>query len=190
MNEPKLPPQKPESPEETRLRIDAEVRCRKIGDAIKGMLPKSTGFVLVTRSFGAPSERFKSTQYVASVNRDDAERLLNELLDYWRNGDLRFSEPTVKTATFLRESVHTVITSRRTPTDMIAELLAEATGAAQAFPDEAFATTHTEEECRDAAQECVTHAMTAAVIALALFQSFSMMAHQLDRARQQAETAS
>lgn len=93
------------SPAEMAYRVQGEGECRKIADVVATMLPASRGFVLVTADYG-DAESFSNTSYVARMRRDDAARLLSELLDNWRTeGKARVTEPSVETATFLRESV-------------------------------------------------------------------------------------
>jgi hypothetical protein len=187
----KMPNTRAETPEEVQYRLDGEKRCRAIADIARKMLPETTGFLLLTATVGGSGEPFQHTSYVSTFQRDDAERLLNEFLDYWREGENRFTEPTVKTATFLRERVYGIIAqSNATPADIVRALHADAQAALDIFPSEAWAAEHTEEECRTRARECVIHAMTAAVSGLALYQSFSMMERAVDADKRRQEAAS
>ena len=96
---------KHESPEEVQLRLHHEKECRRIAELVKGELPADRLFVLVTASLGGgPGAPFSSTDYVSTMQREDAGRLLTELLDHWRV-DGTLTEPSIQTATTLREEV-------------------------------------------------------------------------------------
>lgn len=111
-----------ESVAEKTFRLSSEAECRRIADVVAGMLPASRGFVLVTADYG-DAGAFSNTNYVARMRRDDAARLLTEMLDTWRvNGAAEVTEPSVQTATFLRESVHGMTD---VPTSTIATALPE-----------------------------------------------------------------
>lgn len=95
---------KEESPEEVRYRLDSETNCRKVAASITSQLAPGLGFILVTANYG--SGRFSNTSYVASIERDDAARLLSELLDHWRGEGDHVTEPTLETTTRVREQVY------------------------------------------------------------------------------------
>jgi len=97
---------KHETPEEIQLRLHHERECRRIADLIKAELPENRQFVLVTcTTGGGPDAPFSSLDYVASVEREDSARLLTELVDHWRNDAGTATEPSVQTATKMREMV-------------------------------------------------------------------------------------
>jgi hypothetical protein len=99
----------PEDESEKRYRLSSEAECRKVAALIKERLHEGMGFVLVTADIGeAPgggSKRYSNTSYVASVQRDDAARLLSELLDYWRDNGDHVTEPSPQTGARIREQV-------------------------------------------------------------------------------------
>jgi hypothetical protein len=90
-----------ETPEAREARLEAEAQTSGIAAAIKAMMPPGHVFVLVTASVGAGGH----SSYASTATRDDACRLLNELLDTWQYGHGLMAEPTTKTAAFLREQV-------------------------------------------------------------------------------------
>lgn len=95
-----------ETPEEVQLRLHHEKECRRISDIVKRELGADQGFVLVTATLGGgPNASFSSMQYMSSIERDDAARLLAELLDNWQSRGTG-TQPTVGTATMLRELVY------------------------------------------------------------------------------------
>ena len=96
---------KEETPEEVRYRLNSEANCRKIADVIRGHLFEGLGYVLITADYGE-GKRFSNASYVSSVNREDAARLLSEMLDYWRTGGTHVTEPTMETTTRVREQVY------------------------------------------------------------------------------------
>lgn len=97
-----------DGPAEQTYRIQGEAECRRIADLIRAELPKNRGFILVTADYGGGGEPFSNTHYVAGVMREDAQRLLTELLDYWGTEQGLACEPSVRTATALREGVFTI----------------------------------------------------------------------------------
>ena len=97
---------KPESPEEVQYRLQSEKDCRRIADLVKKEMPGGRIFVLVTADVGGgPDARFSNTAYVSTGQRDDCARLLTELLDHLR-ADGNTTEPTIQTATRMREAVY------------------------------------------------------------------------------------
>lgn len=95
-----------ESEAERQLRVHHERECRRIAELVKKELPESRLFVLVTATVGGgPEAKFSSMDYVSTIEREDSFRLLCELLDRWQESGIA-TEPTVKTATFVRENVH------------------------------------------------------------------------------------
>jgi hypothetical protein len=100
-----------ESPAEKQYRLASEAECRRVADLIKKELSPRLGFLLVTADFGGGKE-FSNTSYVSSVQRDDAVRLLTELLDNWMSRGTG-TQPTVKTATCLREGVFAIRANAR-----------------------------------------------------------------------------
>jgi len=111
-----------ESLAEKQFRLSGEAECRQIAELIATKLPASRGFVLVTADYGEPGS-FSNANYVARMDRDDAARLLTEMLDTWRaDGRATVTEPSVQTATFLRESVHGM---SDVPTETIARAIPE-----------------------------------------------------------------
>jgi hypothetical protein len=98
--------EKHESPEEVQLRLHHEKECRRIAELIKSELGEGRGFVLVTGTCGGgPGASFSSTAYVSSVEREDSARWLTELIDHWRETGGSVTEPSVQTATKIREHV-------------------------------------------------------------------------------------
>ncbi len=95
----------PESIAEKTFRLRNEVECRKIAELLRRELSPGLGFVLLTCTYG--SGKFSNTSYVATINRDDAARLLNETLDHWQENGVG-TEPSMRTATFLRETVYSL----------------------------------------------------------------------------------
>jgi hypothetical protein len=108
---------KHESQQEIQLRLHHEKECRRIAELVKKELPEDRGFILVTATVGGgPNATLSSTDYVSTCERDDAARLLTELLDHWRNEGTG-CEPTVETATKLRELVYDA--RRFSPVDLV-----------------------------------------------------------------------
>lgn len=96
----------PEAPAQVAYRLDSEKRCRRIADVIRGMLPGNERFILSTFTVGGADEAISSLSYVANCDRDDAARLLTEMLDNWRAEErAHVCEPSTQTSTFLRECV-------------------------------------------------------------------------------------
>jgi hypothetical protein len=104
-----------DSDAEKAYRAQGEAECRRIAEIIRAELPKNRGFILVTADYGGGGEPFSNTHYVAGVKRQDAQRLLTELLDYWGAEQGLACEPSVRTATALREGVFTIRSSGAEP---------------------------------------------------------------------------
>jgi hypothetical protein len=160
----RLPHEQTESPEELQYRIDAEKRLREVAEVVRAMLPEDRGFILISATLSEGDEPFSHTAYTSTIDRDDAERLLNELLDHWRHGEDRETEPTVKTATFLREQVK--LLRQFGPHQLIAAMAEGVRDAADAL-------------ARREAKECVVQVMTVAAGALAFYGSFNRMMRAL-----------
>ena len=92
-----------ESAAEVAYRLQNETECRRIADIIKRELSPGLGFVLFTATHG-DGGAFSNCSYVSTIERDDAARLLTEMLDHWAD-DGRQAEPNVRTATVMREGV-------------------------------------------------------------------------------------
>jgi hypothetical protein len=92
-----------ETPAEKQYRLRSEAECRRIGTIIKGELPPGLAFVLITADVGA-GNTFSNTAYVSTARREDAARLLSELLDHFmQRGET--TEPTIRTSSALRDAV-------------------------------------------------------------------------------------
>ncbi len=89
---------------ERRYRLHNEGEARKLADKLKGMLEPGLSFVLITCTQGNSASGFSNMSYISTVQREDAARLLCEMLDYWEN-DGTVTEPRVETATQIREAV-------------------------------------------------------------------------------------
>lgn len=157
-----------ESSAEVQLRLHHEKECRRIAELVKAELPEGRGFVLVTATFGEPGSGFSSTDYVASINRQDSARLLTELLDHWR-GDGTGCEPTVETATKMRELVFDA--RRFNPVDLV-----KAIKLGVKEIDKAMA--------KESINETLSAAFVTSATALALVDSFQQFeAHQKRKAK-------
>jgi hypothetical protein len=153
-----------ETPEQTAHRLELEGRTRQIAEVIKGMMPPDTAFVLVSADRGQGG----ALAYLANLPRDNAARMLTELLDGWQYRDGLSAEPTVKTATFLRERVKEleVVHPR-----MLLKHMREAMESAESM---ALGTAQGDE---GSAKEMVVQVMSVATMGLALLQSFNHYAH-------------
>lgn len=63
---------------------EAEITARKLGRLLHSQMPKGWGFVLVLASYGEPSAFMT---YLSSVQREDALRMLRELLTKVEEGE-------------------------------------------------------------------------------------------------------
>jgi hypothetical protein len=150
-----LPDQSPDTAEQIALRLEAEKRMRGMADALKAMTAPGDCFVLVLVSGGKGG----STSYASNAKREQAVRVLSELLDHWVGADDMGLEPSTKTAAFLRENV-APLHRKATLAQLVGGLVNGAAGAALAFD-------------KGETRETVVQAMTAATHALALYQSFN-----------------
>lgn len=101
-----------ETPEEVNYRLRNEQRCAEIARELNTKLePEGLQFCLVMSTIDGPAEyaekRFSNMSYCSSCNREDAARLLSELLDTWWAAST-VTEPSVKTCTVLREAVYKI----------------------------------------------------------------------------------
>lgn len=149
---------KTESPAETQYRLASEAECRRIAELVKKELSPRLGFVLVTADFGDNKQGFSNTSYVATIRRPDAQRLLTELLDSWKEGGLS-CEPSVSTATRLREIVFDAQQQKFTPIDLHRALQLGIVELDKAFD-------------KQSAGEAISAAIVISGMALALFDSF------------------
>lgn len=156
MNEPKKTAN--ETPGEIAYRLQSEKRTAEIAAAIKDMMLPGSVFVLVSATVGEGGH----TSYASTAKRTDSVRLLTELLDTWKYQDGLMCEPTVQTATFLRENVNALRGIH--PRTLLASM------------DEAMAACHAAVASGDA-KEIVVQAMSCATQGLALLQSFHAYAH-------------
>lgn len=89
---------------DNRARLDTERRCRALADKFKAeLLPHNQGFVLIVFDYEGGSAQ--NLSYIATLNRNDAARLLTGLTDHWLDRDGIGAEPSIHTATMLRELV-------------------------------------------------------------------------------------
>lgn len=153
-----------ETPEQRTHRLELEARTRQIAEVIKGLMPPDTAFVLVTAERGQGG----ALAYLASVPRDNAVRLLSELLDGWKYRDGLTCEPSVQTATFLRERVKEM---EAIHPRLLLKHMREAMESAESM---ALGTAQGDE---GSAKEMVVQVMSVATMGLALLQSFNHYAH-------------
>jgi hypothetical protein len=153
-----------ETPEQRTHRLELEARTRQIAEVIKGLMPPETAFVLVTaeRGQGGPMS------YCATLPRDQSARMLTELLDGWKYRDGLNCEPTVQTATFLRERVKEM---EAIHPRMLLKHMREAMESAESM---ALGTAQGDE---GSAKEMVVQVMSVVTMGLALLQSFNHYAH-------------
>ncbi len=100
-----------ETPGEIAYRLQNEQRCAALARELDAKLkPDGLAFCLVVATIdgepGTTQRRYSNTSYCSSCHREDAARLLTELLDHWQPGTT--TEPTIKTCTAMREFVHQI----------------------------------------------------------------------------------
>jgi hypothetical protein len=109
-----------DSPAELAYRLKNEQRCTEIARELKPRLDaEGLSFCLVMATIDGKHEqtpkRFSNVSYVSTCRREDAARLLTELVDtWWTEGTV--TEPSVKTITVIREAVFKI---RGTPLDKV-----------------------------------------------------------------------
>ena len=99
-----------ETPAEVAYRLGNEALCRDLAERLSAELkPKGLHFCLVLSTYNATAEDidFQNVSYVSSWKRENAARILTELVDtWWSEGNV--TEPSVRTMTVVREAVHRI----------------------------------------------------------------------------------
>jgi hypothetical protein len=103
---------KQETPAEIAYRLKNEARCAEIARELKAKLePEGLAFCLVLATVdGAQEEfpkRFGNMSYVSTCAREDAARLLTELVNKWWASGVA-TEPTAETCALMRETVYKI----------------------------------------------------------------------------------
>jgi hypothetical protein len=98
-----------ESPAEVAYRLRNEQRCAELARELDAKLkPDGLAFCLVVATIDdehqTSSRRYSNTSYVSTCRREDAARLLTELVDKWQT-EGNATEPTARTCTMIREAV-------------------------------------------------------------------------------------
>jgi hypothetical protein len=99
-----------ETDAEKQVRLHYEKECRRIAELVKAELPEDRGFILITTQRGEEAgASFASCDYVSTVDPRDALRLLHEFVGRLTRRTRVVGEPTVDTATVMREHVYSLM---------------------------------------------------------------------------------